>query len=50
MGQQTNVGIWTLSLFEKILKIMQVKNASMDMTCFFGLSIKHNIFIMVLKG
>jgi hypothetical protein len=36
MGQQTNVGIWTLSLFEKILKIMQVKNASMDMTYFFS--------------
>jgi hypothetical protein len=50
MGQQTNVDIWTLSSFEKILKIMQVKNASMDKTCFFGLPIKHNIFNMVHKG
>ncbi len=50
MGQQTNVGIWTLSLLEKILKIMQVKNASMDMTCFFDSPIKHNIYIMVHKG
>jgi len=45
-----NVGIWTLSLFEKILKIMRVKNASMDMTCFLSSPIKHNIFIMFHKG
>lgn len=50
MGQQTIVGIWTLSLFEKIMKIMQVKNASMDMTCLFNTPIKHNTFIMVHKG
>ncbi len=50
MGQQTNVGIWTLSLFEKILKIMRVKNSLMDMTCFLSSPIKHNIFIMVHKG
>jgi hypothetical protein len=29
---------------------MQVKNASMDMTCFFDSPIKHNIYIMVHKG
>jgi hypothetical protein len=49
MGQQMNVGIWTLSLFEKILKIMQVKNASMDMTFVFSSPIKHNILLWSSK-